>query len=98
MHQIAAALDEKRHFGNLAESNPAEPPKSYSGLGESATDWGRRSATVERMTIQRMEHVGIVVDDLAAATTFFVELLGAVERYQDSYRRLVPSIAIALKT
>jgi catechol 2,3-dioxygenase-like lactoylglutathione lyase family enzyme len=32
------------------------------------------SATVERMTIQRMEHVGIVVDDLAAATAFFVEL------------------------
>jgi catechol-2,3-dioxygenase len=26
------------------------------------------------MTIQRMEHVGIVVDDLAAATEFFVEL------------------------
>jgi catechol 2,3-dioxygenase-like lactoylglutathione lyase family enzyme len=25
------------------------------------------------MTIQRMEHVGIVVDDLAAATAFFVE-------------------------
>jgi catechol 2,3-dioxygenase-like lactoylglutathione lyase family enzyme len=24
------------------------------------------------MTIQRMEHVGIVVDDLAAATEFFV--------------------------
>jgi hypothetical protein len=33
-----------------------------------------RSATVERMTIQRMDHVGIVVDDLAAATAFFVEL------------------------
>ena len=37
------------------------------------------------MTIQRMEHVGIVVDDLAAATEFFVELglelqrTGAVE-------------------
>jgi catechol 2,3-dioxygenase-like lactoylglutathione lyase family enzyme len=29
--------------------------------------------TVERMTIQRMENVGIVVDDLAAATAFFVE-------------------------
>jgi catechol 2,3-dioxygenase-like lactoylglutathione lyase family enzyme len=29
---------------------------------------------MERMTIQRMEHVGIVVDDLAAATKFFVEL------------------------
>ena len=26
------------------------------------------------MTIQRMEHVGIVVDDFAAATAFFVEL------------------------
>jgi catechol 2,3-dioxygenase-like lactoylglutathione lyase family enzyme len=26
------------------------------------------------MTIQRMDHVGIVVDDLAAATDFFVEL------------------------
>ena len=30
--------------------------------------------TIKRMTIQRMEHVGIVVDDLAAATAFFVEL------------------------
>jgi catechol 2,3-dioxygenase-like lactoylglutathione lyase family enzyme len=36
--------------------------------------WGRRYATVERMTIQRMEHVGIVVDDLVAATEFFVEV------------------------
>jgi catechol 2,3-dioxygenase-like lactoylglutathione lyase family enzyme len=26
------------------------------------------------MSIQRMEHVGIVVDDLEAATAFFVEL------------------------
>jgi catechol 2,3-dioxygenase-like lactoylglutathione lyase family enzyme len=26
------------------------------------------------MTIKRMEHVGVVVDDLAAATAFFVEL------------------------
>jgi catechol 2,3-dioxygenase-like lactoylglutathione lyase family enzyme len=33
-----------------------------------------RGATVERMTIQRMDHVGIVVDDLDAATAFFVEL------------------------
>jgi catechol 2,3-dioxygenase-like lactoylglutathione lyase family enzyme len=30
--------------------------------------------TIEHMTIQRMDHVGIVVDDLAAATEFFVEL------------------------
>jgi catechol 2,3-dioxygenase-like lactoylglutathione lyase family enzyme len=35
---------------------------------------GRRVATVERVTIQRMDHVGVVVDDLAAATAFFVEL------------------------
>jgi catechol 2,3-dioxygenase-like lactoylglutathione lyase family enzyme len=31
-------------------------------------------AGIGHMTIQRMEHVGIVVDDLAAATEFFVEL------------------------
>ena len=30
--------------------------------------------TIERMTIQRIEPVGIVVDDFAAATDFFVEL------------------------
>jgi dihydrofolate reductase len=41
---------------------------------ERRCSWGSRVATVERMTIQRMEHVGIVVDDLAAATAFFVEL------------------------
>ena len=41
---------------------------------ERRCSWGRRVATVERMTIQRVEHVGIVVDDLAAATAFFVEL------------------------
>jgi len=35
---------------------------------------GGRVLTIEDMTIQRMEHVGIVVDDLAAATEFFVEL------------------------
>jgi catechol 2,3-dioxygenase-like lactoylglutathione lyase family enzyme len=26
------------------------------------------------MTIQRMDHIGVVVDDLAAATAFFIEL------------------------
>jgi hypothetical protein len=30
--------------------------------------------TIEHMTLQRMEHVGIVVDDLAATTEFFAEL------------------------
>ena len=28
----------------------------------------KRFLTIEHMTLQRMEHVGIVVDDLAAAT------------------------------
>jgi catechol 2,3-dioxygenase-like lactoylglutathione lyase family enzyme len=44
------------------------PPRS--ALKTSPLD----DAIVERMTIQRMDHVGIVVDDLAAATEFFVEL------------------------
>src|SRR5690349_18447731 len=34
----------------------------------------RRAEPSEHVTIQRMDHVGIVVDDLAAAITFFVEL------------------------
>ena len=32
------------------------------------------AVTIEHMTIQRMEHVGVVVDDLKAATEFFVAL------------------------
>jgi catechol 2,3-dioxygenase-like lactoylglutathione lyase family enzyme len=39
-----------------------------------ALQLGGRADTVERMAIQRMDHVGIVVEDLAAATAFFVEL------------------------
>ena len=35
------------------------------------------------MTVQRMDHIGIVVDDLAAATEFFVEL-GLVPRGEGS--------------
>jgi catechol 2,3-dioxygenase-like lactoylglutathione lyase family enzyme len=30
--------------------------------------------TIEHMSIQRMEHVGVVVEDLAAAIQFFIEL------------------------
>ena len=32
------------------------------------------TAIMERMTIQRMEHIGIVVNDLGAAIKFFLEL------------------------
>jgi hypothetical protein len=41
---------------------------------ERRRSWGRGITSVEGMTIQRLENVGIVVDDLAAATEFFVEL------------------------
>jgi catechol 2,3-dioxygenase-like lactoylglutathione lyase family enzyme len=49
--------------------------------------------TVERLTVQRMDHVGIVVDDLAAATEFFVqlglELLGEAQVEGRSVDRIV---------
>lgn len=34
----------------------------------------RRDPTIEPMTIERMDHVGIVVDDMKDAVAFFVEL------------------------
>ena len=40
---------------------------------------GRTLDTIERMTIQRMDHVGIVVDDIDAATAFFTALGFEVE-------------------
>jgi catechol 2,3-dioxygenase-like lactoylglutathione lyase family enzyme len=55
------------------QTNWRRIPASRSAT-ERRCSWGRRVAIVERMTIQRMDHVGIVVDDLAAATAFFVEL------------------------
>jgi catechol 2,3-dioxygenase-like lactoylglutathione lyase family enzyme len=47
-------------------------PSSNPPAGATLQSVGIR--TIERMTIQRMDHVGVVVDDLAAATEFFVEL------------------------
>jgi hypothetical protein len=41
------------------------------------------------MTIRRMEHVGIVVDDLEAVAAMRArggELVGEVENYEDIYR------------
>ena len=40
---------------------------------------GVRSAILDGMTIQRMDHVSVVVEDLAAATAFFTELGMQVE-------------------
>lgn len=42
--------------------------------GRAAAAAGIWFPTIEDMSIQRMDHVGIVVDDLAAATEFFIEL------------------------
>jgi catechol 2,3-dioxygenase-like lactoylglutathione lyase family enzyme len=39
-----------------------------------ATPTAALPPTLGRMTIQRMDNVGVVVDDLEAATAFFVEL------------------------
>jgi catechol 2,3-dioxygenase-like lactoylglutathione lyase family enzyme len=41
------------------------------------------------MTIQRMEHVGIVVDDLEAATAFFGELGLKLQQPMSLVRRSV---------
>ena len=42
------------------------------------------------MTIQRMDHVGVVVDDIDATVAGLrargAELVGEVAQYQDSYR------------
>jgi catechol 2,3-dioxygenase-like lactoylglutathione lyase family enzyme len=48
-------------------SRPVRPPGQF-------TDGLSRVPIIEHMTIQRMDHVGIVVDDLADAVAFFVEL------------------------
>ncbi|MEU2872745.1 VOC family protein [Streptomyces olivoreticuli] len=45
------------------------------------------------MTIQRMDHVGIVVEDLAAATAFFVELGLELQREGSVEGRWVDRIA-----
>jgi catechol 2,3-dioxygenase-like lactoylglutathione lyase family enzyme len=36
--------------------------------------WSTSCSTLERMTIERMDHVGVIVDDLEAAVAFFIEL------------------------
>jgi catechol 2,3-dioxygenase-like lactoylglutathione lyase family enzyme len=52
-----------------------EPASAHETLTTAAhARLGPSFVTVEPMTVQRMDHVGIVVDDLAAATAFFAEL------------------------
>jgi catechol 2,3-dioxygenase-like lactoylglutathione lyase family enzyme len=59
-----------------SQDDPAPAPSSP--VGRRCQPEGRRAELpccyIKCTTIQRLENVGIVVDDLAAATTFFVEL------------------------
>src|SRR5205085_5238539 len=49
-------------------------PRSVEAGRAALTDARSAPPIVERMTIQRMDNVGVVVDDLEAAIAFFVEL------------------------
>ena len=57
----------------LPQAVSAKPFASSSGLSWRPAPWPE-AGTIKHMAIQRMEHVGIVVNDLTAATEFFVEL------------------------
>jgi catechol 2,3-dioxygenase-like lactoylglutathione lyase family enzyme len=54
-------------------SRAAKPwlPHSFPGFPDDAAF---RARTIGGVTILRMDHVGVIVDDLAAATEFFVQL------------------------
>ena len=60
-------------------------PEHDDGQRERSPLRGRRSASVVGMAIERMDHVGIVVDDLAAATVFFVKLVLKLQGYRLCY-------------
>src|SRR5262249_36907071 len=53
----------------------------------------RNLPIIERMTIQRMDHVGVVVDDLAAAVAFFADLGLALEGEATVEGRTVDRVA-----
>ncbi|HTU46475.1 MAG TPA: VOC family protein [Bryobacteraceae bacterium] len=60
-----------------AVENKAEPDDSFFQYKNTGPTTGAGEiwfTTIENMSIKRMEHVGIVVDDLAAAAEFFLEL------------------------
>jgi catechol 2,3-dioxygenase-like lactoylglutathione lyase family enzyme len=59
------------HYQAYKADAALEPPGPSPGW---FSDWLGDGPTIEHMTIERMDHVGIVVDDLADALAFFVEL------------------------
>jgi catechol 2,3-dioxygenase-like lactoylglutathione lyase family enzyme len=65
-----------REGGERERAPPPPPPPRVSSDRSVLARLGTPTA------LQPMEHVGIVVDDLPAATAF----VGELERYEDSYR------------
>lgn len=64
---LVSAPKQERAARISRSSRPVRPPGQFiDGLG--------RVPMIEHVTIRRMDHVGIVVDDLADAVAFFVEL------------------------
>src|SRR6201999_1595789 len=55
-------------WGPKHRTGPREQPEPWSG------DCPEAPTTIDRIAIQRMDRLGIVVYDLAAATAFFLEL------------------------
>jgi hypothetical protein len=64
-----ADVDARRGAAAVAWCRPVRRRES-AGQEDAAR---RRIAALGRMTIQRMDHVGVVVDDLEGAIAFFVE-------------------------
>jgi catechol 2,3-dioxygenase-like lactoylglutathione lyase family enzyme len=77
---LAFFPNSRRRVGESPEQHirDGKPPcrfrKCFRSSGDGSAGAGIRDGRDEHMTIQRMDHVAIVVDDLAAATEFFVQL------------------------
>ena len=77
VNSVRAGLSSAQHELASAEAQVAKHPVErglISPGNRDAVAGCHRFATLGRMTIQRMDHVGIVVDDLTAAAAFFAEL------------------------
>ena len=61
-------------FGQRCSRRPRSALHAMASVATRLSPCSASRRTIEPMPIQRMDHVGIVVDDLAAATEFFVEL------------------------
>jgi catechol 2,3-dioxygenase-like lactoylglutathione lyase family enzyme len=72
--RLLPAVFENRGTIESATSAHAAEPGSRAEEESTMDDIGQRGAPPRRGTVRRMDNVAIVVDDLAAAVAFFVEL------------------------